>query len=511
MVGAGVGGAVAIGPARLWLPKRADASVRNEFSRRNSFASVQVAIQQLAENLQSSNASDVMVALIAILKDPKLADEIRSRMSDGADATSAIRGGFARFATQLEKLGGYFAERSADLIDLAERLIQELTAGTTADPNLTAGPNSAADPSAATAGIIVAQRLSPIDVSKFTPDKVLGFITVEGGVTSHTAVVARAQNLPAVLSVVGAESIREDDLLLLDSSSGQVFVNPNAELLNTYRAARRVIRDEKPALGSSIVPVYANIGSSTEGRSAKEYGADGVGLYRSELVFLGQAEPPTMQEQVFEYSRLLARFAGLRVIVRLLDLDTDKPLPFLKPAQDGRYTGRGLSTLLLNREVLQSQLNALKRAHDYYPAADLWVMAPMVTSVDQAREFTEMARAAGLPKVGAMVEVPEVTGAEQLAEILPMVDFISVGTNDLTRYTLDLDREHSMRVADTKHPDVISQVESVIMQAKRAGVPVGVCGEAAADPELARLFIRFGVDSLSASPALIPALRRAID
>jgi phosphotransferase system enzyme I (PtsI) len=285
--------------------------------------------------------------------------------------------------------------------------------------------------------------------------------------------------------------------------------------VQTYTEAAALARVELEAQATnhqgSAVPIYANIGSSTEGRAAKAYGADGVGLYRSELVFLGRTEPPSLQEQVFEYSRLLARFAGRRVIVRLLDLDNDKPLPFLKPAEDGRYTGRGLSTLLLNREVLVTQLEALKRAHDYYPEAELWVMAPMVTAVEQAVEYASLARATGLKMVGAMIEVPEVTQPSVLEEILDIVDFISIGTNDLTRYTLGLNRELGMRITDAKDPRVLNQVRAVIEAAADRGISVGVCGEAAADPELARVFIDWGVSSLSASPALIPALRQGLD
>lgn len=529
LVGAGVGGAVAIGPARLWGTPRRSSTLSNQPGHRVSFATVQVAIADLASTLAEAQPLDVMLALSAILRDPKLADEIRDHMAEGSDAATAVRSSFANFARRLEDLGGYFAQRAADLDDLAERVVQRLTASSPAsshpsspsrfegsqpsayslDGESPGGTESTLAP--APPGIVVARRLSPIDVSGFKPDQVLGFITVEGGTTSHTAVVARAQNLPAVLSVVGAEVIREGDMLLLDSTSGQVFVNPDQELLNTYRVANRVTTDLDEVPTTSAIPIYANIGSSTEGRAAKEYGADGVGLYRSELMFLGRTEPPTLEEQVFEYSRLLARFAGRRVIARLLDLDNDKPLPFLIPAKDGRYSGRGLSTLLLNRAVLETQLKALQLAHGYYPDADLWVMAPMVTHPAQVVEYVALARGIGLPKVGVMIEVPEVTEAAALAEILKVVDFISIGTNDLTRYTLGLNRELGMRLADTRNPAVMNQVKQVIAQSKAAGIAVGVCGEAAADPETARELAAYGVDSLSASPALIPALRQSLD
>lgn len=506
---------MAIGPARIWRQPSEPQQISNQPGHRVTFRQIEAKIIDLATEISAVEPADVMAALAAILRDPQLSNEIRLRLAEGSDAAEAIRGAFASFARRLEALGGYFGERAADLTDLGERLTLRLTNGIASGGNHVANGQAASGQLATnSAHIVVAQRLSPVDVSRFDTELVLGFITQEGGVTSHTAVVARAQNFPAILSVIGVEQIRDGDLLLLDSSSGQVFVNPEPELVQTYREAAVLAQAEIPKQvaqhQSSAVPIYANIGSPTEGRSALVYGADGVGLYRSELMFLGRPKPPSLQEQVFEYSRLLARFSGRRVIVRLLDLDSDKPLPFLKPAEDGRYTGRGLSTLLLNRAVLVTQLEALKRASDYYPETDLWVMAPMVTAVEQAKQYAALARQTGIAVVGVMIEVPEVTEPKVLQVLLETVDFISIGTNDLTRYTLELNRELGMRVTDTKDLRVLNQVEAVIRAAAASGVPVGVCGEAAADNDLAKLFIEWGVSSLSASPALIPALRSGL-
>jgi phosphotransferase system enzyme I (PtsI) len=195
----------------------------------------------------------------------------------------------------------------------------------------------------------------------------------------------------------------------------------------------------------------------------------------------------------------------------VLDVDLDKPLPFLSTSGDGAYAARGLGVLLANEEVLRTQLEALAKAHEHYPSVDLWVMAPMVTAAAEAARFAELARAAGLPCVGAMIEVPEVTEPEVLSEVLASVDFLSIGTNDLTQYTLGKSRHsEAVTLEDTRNEVLLEIIERVISAAKNAGKPVGICGEAAADIESARLFIDFGVDSLSGSAALLPALRLAL-
>jgi phosphotransferase system enzyme I (PtsI) len=195
----------------------------------------------------------------------------------------------------------------------------------------------------------------------------------------------------------------------------------------------------------------------------------------------------------------------------VLDLDTDKPLPFLKLSQTGKYANRGFQALLANPEALITQLTALSLAQQNHPEAKLWVMAPMVSTAAQAQEFVSMARKLGLATVGVMIEVPEVCEAEVLAEIIGIVDFLSIGTNDLTQYTLNQDRLHSpLAVSAVRDSKVIELIERVTKASVEAGKPIGICGEAACDIESAKLFIEFGVSSLSASPALIPALARAL-
>jgi phosphotransferase system enzyme I (PtsI) len=369
--------------------------------------------------------------------------------------------------------------------------------------------------------ILVSDSISPMDAAKLDPSRVLAVITSDGTPTSHSAIIVRAAKLPMVVGLIGSGLIRTGAELLVDASSGQVFLEPTEERIEHYAHAAeldtqaiRLNEDDREA----PVTLLANLGSSFEAAAAIAAGAKGVGLFRTELLYLGLDCPPTKSEQVEEYSNLLSAFSGKRVLVRVLDLDFDKPLPFLKEAGSGKYANRGLQVLLANQDVLETQLEALAEAQNLNPNTDLWVMAPMVLSVAEANQFATLARAAGLKKVGVMIEVPEVTETAVIAGILEAVDFISIGTNDLTHYALGKSRHKAgdgavsgtISLAETRRPEVFGLIERVVKAAKAEGKPVGICGESASDPESAKLFIELGVDSLSASSALLPQLKAAL-
>lgn len=503
LVGAGVGSGVANGPAFVLTRPTQSLALISTPGNRIGLIAIKKAIDKVAsdlENIRTAGAAlEVTQALAMILRDPTLLEVVKSFLAEGVEASEALRRAFDKFAKQLEQLGGYFAARAADLGYLCSRVIDELA-------GVQNGAEFPAEPF-----ILVADSISPIDAAALDPKRVLGVITGKGTPTSHASIIIRASNLPMVVGVVDAESILTGQQLLLDATSGQVYVNPSSDVLAHYRNATHpdtalieAIRDSGPL----EVSLYANLGSSIEAAHALESGAEGVGLFRTELLYLGRTTPPAFEEQVEEYSALLAQFGSKRVLVRVLDLDFDKPLPFLKPAGSGHYANRGLQVLLANPEVLKTQLAALAEAAKLNPRSDLWVMAPMVLSADEVKAFTQLAREAGLIKVGAMIEVPEVAEPAEISAILAEVDFLSIGTNDLTHYTLGESRESgTITLADTRKPKVMQIIQAVVAAAKSAGKPVGICGEAASDLISARLFIELGVDSLSASPALLPSLR----
>lgn len=522
LVGAGVGTGVTYGPAFVLTKPGQSVSELTTPLARLTLGAMREKLDAVAEKLESdavsSTAAEVMQALAMILRDPMLFDEIKAHLSEGSPAARAVRGAFKKFARKLTELGGYFAERAGDLDALADRVIAEIEG--VAEPEFPTEPF-----------ILVAEALSPVDAAKLSRDRVLGVITIEGTATSHSAIIARAANLPTVMGAIGAGIIRTGDALLVDATSGQVFVEPTADELEYYRRAsipRHTTGEDWNELNAELpVKLYANLGSSFEGAAALKAGAQGVGLFRTELLYLGRLKPPTFDSQVFEYIKLVARFPGKRVIARVLDLDLDKPLPFLREAGTGRYANRGLQVLLANREVLETQLSALAQAGRTYTQTELWVMAPMVLNVTEAREFVALAHSVGLgvpasqggvanSRVGVMIEVPEMTEVAVLDELLDVVDFVSIGTNDLTQYVLGASRHEPARdgrtpsIADARLPEVMAAIERVIAAANRKGKPVSVCGEAAADPTTAKHLIELGVDSLSASPALLPQLRMTL-
>jgi phosphoenolpyruvate-protein phosphotransferase (PTS system enzyme I) len=513
LVGAGVGSGVAHGKAFVLARPEAALAQISKPGNRIGLIAIQKAMNSVADELENvstvGDAKDVMMALAMILRDPVLFDVVKAHLSEGAEAADAIRRAFARFARQLETLGGYFAERASDLGYLANRVVVEL-AGELPPVEFPAEPF-----------ILVSESMSPMDAAKLDPNRVLAVITSDGTPTSHSAIIVRAAKLPMVVGLVGSGLIRTGSDILVDASSGQVFLDPSAERIEHYANATdldtraiRLTEDDREA----PVTLLANLGSSFEAAAALAAGAKGVGLFRTELLYLGHDRPPSQAEQVEEYSALLQAFAGKRVLVRVLDLDFDKPLPFLKETGSGKYANRGLQVLLANQDVLETQLAALAEAQKMNPKTDLWVMAPMVLSVAEAERFTELARAAGLKKVGVMIEVPEVTEASVISGILETVDFISIGTNDLTHYALGKSRHTAgdgavsgtISLAETRRPEVFGLIERVVEAAKDAGKPVGICGESASDPESAKLFIELGVESLSASSALLPQLKAAL-
>ena len=502
MVGAGVGTAIAIGRAFTYRSEtyvswdlEGAGSNRGLLAIREALNEVD---RELAKVDSNSETTDIIEAMRLVVNDPALLSSIKEFLADGANSQRAVSGAFKQAAATLTSLGEYFADRASDVLELGNKVINKLS-----------GRKDIVWPEEPF--ILVADNVGPIEMNNLAKSQIVGLVTSSGSATSHTAILARASGLPAVVSVLGSDLITNGNQIILDSSSGQVFVEPDEVELDQYRQAMEVNLQTKSLriVKQHDLPVqlYANLGSSSEAQTAREFGAQGVGLFRTELLFLGEKTAPSLEQQVLEYSRVLAEFPDQVVIVRVLDLDTDKPLPFLKLAEKGKYANRGFQALLANPVVLETQLHALAIAQRNNPETKLWVMAPMVTTAEQAKVFVAMAHEAGLVTAGVMIEVPEICQSDVLDEILGVVDFVSIGTNDLTQYTLGQDRLSSpLPVSDVRKPEVMQLIERVINTASRHGKPVGICGEAASDPDSAQLFIDYGVTSLSVSPALLPGL-----
>ncbi|MBS1896780.1 MAG: phosphoenolpyruvate--protein phosphotransferase, partial [Actinobacteria bacterium] len=335
---------------------------------------------------------------------------------------------------------------------------------------------------------------------------------------SHTAILAREKGIIALVGAGDATVLTDGETVIVDAASGTVTTEPTAEELEraAARAAERRAADDAPPSPGALadgtpVALLANLGKPGDAADAVARGAEGVGLFRTEFLFLSATHAPTVSQQREAYRELLSAFAGRKVVVRVLDAGADKPLPFLNDAhEENPALGlRGLRALRASEDILREQLTALAEA-DAETEADLWVMAPMVATVEETAYFTALAREHGLRTAGIMVEVP--ASALLSERLLAHADFASIGTNDLTQYTMAADRLLGSVASfqDPWHPAVLRLVAEVARAGGALGKPVGVCGEAAADPLLAVVLAGLGVGSLSMAPAALADVRHAL-
>ena len=402
-------------------------------------------------------------------------------------------------AAMLKSLGGYMAERTRDVADVRDRIVAVLTDAPM--PGIPVLPEPF---------VLVAEDLAPADTALLDPEKVVAFITSEGGPTSHTAILARALGMPAIVGT-GSEvtdQLHDGDIVLVDGTKGQITVSPSEEALRRAKelASRvRVFRGDGATKDGHEVQLLANVGDAAGARSAAAAGAMGVGLFRTEFCFLDQPEEPTIEAQIEAYKGVLEAFPGKKVVVRTLDAGADKPLPFLTDATEANPAlgVRAYRTTRRDPEVLEHQLQALAKA-EAVTDAKVWVMAPMISTKDEAKAFTDQARAHGLKIAGMMIEVP--SAALMADKLFEHADFASIGTNDLTQYVMAADRLLSS-LADLStgwQPAVLRLIKTACDGAAVHGRPVGVCGEAAADPALAVVLVGLGVASLSMTARALP-------
>jgi phosphotransferase system enzyme I (PtsI) len=509
--GVGVGRGIAIGPVlRMPEPLPGPEPRRHEGDPVAELAAVRDALAAVAAELAErgarvgGEARTVLEAAAMMAEDPTLIDDITRRIDAGTAGERAVFEAFEAFQQQLVALGGQFAERAADLADLARRTIARLR-----------GVPAPGLPHSETAFLLVAADLAPADTALLDPARVLALITRDGGPTSHTAILARALSIPAIVGVAGALDLVDGAIVIADAASGVVTIDPGeAALAAALRSrARRGAVASAPITPGTLadgtsVPLLANLASPEEAARALELGAEGVGLFRTELLFLGSVSAPTIQQQAVRYTQLLRHFPGRRVVVRAFDAGADKPLAFLDgaPEHNPALGLRGLRALRAQETILRQQLQALVQAQASTDA-ELWVMAPMVADAEETAWFVDLGRSLGLRTVGVMAEVPSL--AVLADQVLAASDFVSIGTNDLTQYTLAADRTNGSvaRYQDPWHPAVLRLVKLLGDAGVDAGKPVGVCGEAAADPELAVVLVGLGVTSLSMTPAAFAEVR----
>ncbi|WP_231441873.1 HPr family phosphocarrier protein [Brevibacterium zhoupengii] len=501
-------------------PRPSDSETGPELERFHAAAAAVADSQEAAARTAQSTARDVLEATAEMAADPALLAIANRHIQDGRlTAERATWEATGELRARLEAVGGYLGERAADIDDIRDRIIAALRGG----------PLGITLPT--TPSILVGETLSPTDTAGLDPDTVLAIVTTNGGAQSHSAILARTLGIPAV---VGADAhvvdIDDGTQLFVDGSTGVLSDDPTederdrAVQFSAERSAAPVLTSHGELACGTRIPLLANVGSATEAKAAAESGAEGIGLLRTEFLFLDREDEPTVVEQTEVYAEIFSHFPGLPVTVRTLDAGSDKPIPFIWGSRDEPNPAlgmRGFRTHSFAPEVLERQIEAIARAAKS-ATAEVKVMAPMITTPKEAVRFAALVRAAGLDSAGVMIETP---AAALCAEsVLEPVAFASIGTNDLAQYTLAFDRELNdyEELQSARQPAILRLIDAVIVGARRADDgdaragdesraearanprPVSVCGEAAADPELAVVLVGLGVSTLSMSAPALP-------
>ncbi|MBT0567912.1 phosphoenolpyruvate--protein phosphotransferase [Williamsia sp. CHRR-6] len=455
-------------------------------------------------------AAEVLSATAAMAEDRGWIGTAEKSIRAGSPAPNAAAEATETFVAMFTKLGGLMAERVTDLKDVRDRVLAELAGQP--EPGITTPDHEV---------ILFADDLAPADTSGLDPNRVRGLVTRLGGPTSHTAIIARQLGIPCVVAVGDLHTVPEGTLVVVDGSAGTIVVEPDAEqaradVAASRRAAEETARWTGPGRTADGVDVaiLANVQDGASARTAATHPVAGVGLFRTELAFLDRASEPTHDEQTALYREVIEAFAaseaGSKVVIRTLDAGSDKPLLFADSGTEANPAlgVRGLRVAFAHPGLLERQLDAIAAAAEQTGGSP-WVMAPMVATAAEARDFAADVRRRRLV-AGVMIEIP--SAALLAPAILAEVDFVSIGTNDLTQYTMAADRMSAelAQLTDPWQPAVLALIERVAAAGRAADKPVGVCGEAAADPLLACVLVGMGVTSLSSAPAAAAGVGAAL-
>ena len=448
-----------------------------------------------------------------ILEDPELIKDVEDLISQKHSAAWAWQEEIQKRITQLSKLDDpILAGRAIDLSDVGQRVLRLLLGLKDESVTLT------------TASVLVADDLTPSDTAALDPDLILGFITAKGGPTSHTAIIARAMGIPAIVAAgTSVLDLNSGSIGILDGFSGNLYVNPQQEDIESAQklheeVARRLSQDYATRLEPAkttdgrVVEIFANVNRVTDAVKAVEYGTEGVGLMRTEFLFLESGKTPSEEEQYEVYRDMAKALGGRPLTIRTLDIGGDKLVPHLNlPKEDNSFLGiRGIRLCFARPDLFIPQLRAIYRAA---AEGNIRIMFPMISTledVEQVREITEKVRKdLNAPEIelGIMVEVPSAAIlADQFAKV---VDFFSIGTNDLTQYTLAMDRVHPQlaKQADALNPAVLRMVDLTVKAATKEGKWVAVCGGAASDTKGASILVGLGVKELSVTVPTIPTIK----
>ena len=533
-VGKGVYGAVAIGKISVFRRKDVLVSRRHIEDVEAEIKRVEEAEQASAEQLRAvyekalkevgETNAQIFEIHIMMLEDEDYNDSIRNIITtqkvNAEYAVSVTADNFSEMFASMDD--AYMQARAADVKDISNRVIANLSGnaqdGGSSDEKL----------------IICADDLAPSETVSLDKDKVLAFVTAHGSSNSHTAILARNMNIPAVIGV-GDEflnEIKDGDNAVVDGFTGEIFLNPDGETVDRYfirqredEEKKRLLQDlkgkENVTLDGKKINLYANIGSVDNIGAVLLNDAGGIGLFRSEFLYLENSDYPTEEMQFSAYRRVLESMAGKKVIIRTLDIGADKQVDYfnLKKEENPALGCRAIRLCLTRPEIFRTQLRALFRASVY---GNLGIMFPMITGTNELEkilalcdEVKEELKNDGISysdsvEIGVMIETP--AAAIISDRLAPMVDFFSVGTNDLTQYTLACDRQNPdvEPFVNTHHEAILRLIEMSAENAHKNGAWIGICGELAADTSLTEAFLRMGIDELSVSPAFVLKVREKI-
>ena len=532
MKGIGVSQGIAIGRAWVLRPKRGQPSgqlLKDEAAVEREIEVYRVAVSEAVSTLEAmmeravKAEAEILGIQVELLLDPQMEEEVIGMIREDR---MAARDAILRVTEQLMQVftnmkDEYMRARAADIQDVGNRVVRVLD-GEDVAVQMEEGE-----------WIVIAEDLSPSETVGLDAERVCGFVTQAGGVTSHAAIVARLRGLPAVAACSGVLAVvAERDIIVLDGVTGEVLINPTDDELQVYRMKKKAfaerlqvlqrLKDRAAVTTDGVrIQLLANIATAEDMEQALEQGAEGVGLLRTELLFMDRDSLPSEEEQVDFYKRVLLRSAGRPVTIRTLDIGGDKPLPYLGLAEEANpFLGYRAIRICLDRiDIFMTQLRAILRASIFGRSR---LMFPMIGSLEELRrakgvlaDAKSELRAAGVAfdeeiPVGIMIEVPS---AALTADLLaPEADFFSIGTNDLTQYVLAVDRMNVKIAAlyDPYHPAVLRLVLEVIEQGLRQGIPVGMCGELAGDPRATELLLGMGLRQFSMSASSIPEVKEVI-
>jgi phosphoenolpyruvate-protein phosphotransferase (PTS system enzyme I) len=439
-------------------------------------------------------AAEVLTASAGLARDKGLRSAVSKNLQAGQGPVAAVQGAVEQFVTIFTSMGGLMAERVTDLRDIERRVVAHLV-----------GEPAPGVPTPSEPSILVAEDLAPSDTSGLDPALVTALVTERGGATSHTAIIARQLGIPCVVGAAGVMALPTGTFVVVDGETGTIEQGTDPDAARARVEESRRLRDELaswsgPAATADGLPVklLANVADGPSAGTAAGEPVQGVGLFRTELCFLDRKDEPSVAEQADIYADVLSPYSdGRYVVVRTLDAGSDKPIAFAThEGEENPALGvRGLRLSFGNPGLMDRQLDGIAAAAER-TGTETWVMAPMVATVAEAAGFAEKVRARGL-KPGVMVEIP--SAALLAHRMLEVVDFLSIGTNDLTQYAMAADRMATdlAHLTDPWQPAVLQLIAITAHAGTEAGKPVGVCGEAAADPLLATALIGMGISSLS--------------